>query len=184
MRSRAARTAGGEPESRTQAPPRHQAAPETAKTAADQRWKYATAAAPGAGGAEHGRRGPNRRGLAAEELPTRAGRGFDLGQGRAATGGEDELRRLVVDDAAESSELEHFAGERLAVEVLGARSLQTQRAARTLGGCDPLTQLTQHGVKARAHATLSFRSAAALGGAGRPDAPASGRTPRSAPGSG
>src|SRR5439155_18610331 len=66
-----------------------------------------------------------------------------------------ELRRLVVDDAAESSELEHFAGERLAVEVLGARSLQTQRAARTLGGCDPLAQRAQHGVKARAHAALS-----------------------------
>src|SRR5207244_13024200 len=108
----------------------------------------------------------------------------DRAMGQSATRAEYERRTLVVDDAAEGSELEHFAGERLAVEVLGARSLQTQRAARTLGGCDPLAQLTQHGVKARAHATLRFRSAAALRGAGRPDAPASGRTPRSAPGSG
>jgi len=74
--------------------------------------------------------------LEGEHLAALAHCGFDFCERRAATRRDDELRGLVGDDAGIAASVEHFAFERLAVEVLGAAAAQAQRRLPRCGPAD------------------------------------------------
>src|SRR5439155_19513229 len=65
------------------------------------------------------------------------------GELRAATRGEHELARLVVDDAGVGARVEQLAARLVAVEVLAAAAAETQRETPIGGVADPLAESLQ-----------------------------------------
>ena len=74
--------------------------------------------------------------------------GLQLDQGRAASGGDDQLAGLVADDALVAAGVEHLALQGCAPEVLGATTAKAKLAAVGRGrtnGVDEVLALCVHG---------------------------------------
>ncbi len=71
--------------------------------------------------------------LESQHLPALAQDPLDLRERRAAAGGDDELARLVRDDAGVTAHVEDLALPRLTVEILAAAAAQAERPARARG---------------------------------------------------
>ena len=75
--------------------------------------------------------------------------GLQLGQRRASTGGDEELARLVADDAAVAPRVQDFARQGRAPKVFAATAAQAQLAAVGRGGAhgvDEVLALCFHGL--------------------------------------
>ena len=84
--------------------------------------------------------------LESEHLAVLAHCSLDIGEPRAAAGGDHELRGLVGNDAAVAARIENLAFESVAVEVLGAAAAQAQRALRATRRAYRFGQLLEHRV--------------------------------------
>ena len=103
------------------------------------------------------RAGAETRRLEGEHLPCRRHRRIDLVERRARPRGDDELRRLVLDDAGVGPRVERLAARRLAEERLGAPAANRERSARRGGRADARLPGGEDRV---AHRCMSFARAA------------------------
>src|SRR5262249_32642571 len=83
---------------------------------------------------------PEPRRLKGQELTALGQRGLDLRERCPTPGRDHELRRLIVDDAPITGNIQQLAVDRFAVEILRSRAAQLQRCPRCFCSEHALTQ--------------------------------------------